>query len=713
MSSSNNYFNNDLHHPNTSSNATTTATMISSSLSSARQKSGLRRHPSKNKLSIQEEIDNYAQQLIEYTAHAHQQQEQSGSNTIDDSLGSYITNCLRTSLSEMNISTVIDGTLHPQQIIDVATIPDYESFCELIQEHCQLAIVNSFGDDDHNNHHSNDYGYHTNPIAIHVLQKILNVLTTQHIPADDFIIFQNTQQKQLHGDHNTNEDDDHDANINNNSLLPESLWQDVLAETVSSKNGDSDDANYDISTTPKSSSVSISTPHTGDIIQQQKDKDDITNIVSSELDTASENQISINQQGEQQEHEEAFQQQQLYDEQELHQYEHQDVDEYIRSNVVGMLLQWYVAQDLCYDAAYAATCMANNNVILAQYIIASAFTQIPICKHLLNDGKCYRADCTFNHNIDQHTCVFWMKSRGCSKRDSAIDPCRFLHGFSPKLLENIPEQIQIQAAAANHSHNSTITPYRNVRDFYATSVPTNSISDTGNNHPSNTDTTSNVKSFANIASKGYSTKKSFTQLHQDQVPITKSNSIATTATAIQQVLQQLPTMLIPQNLWQAHENRDASAFYISDPLERYYTVSATTPSTATSSKNSHNSNNIIDLHYQSIKTFPVVLDTILPEKLTLLTPPSDSSIHGSSLNTNGIWIVTGTGHHVNTQRTHQKGGSTLENAVLEYLISNYVLSPTNDNSTGIVTASSPNKYRIYKGRDRNGKGGAIFIQRKY
>ena len=187
--------------------------------------------------------------------------------------------------------------------------------------------------------------------------------------------------------------------------------------------------------------------------------------------------------------------------------------------------------------------------------------------------------------------------------------------------------------------------------------------------------------------------------------ITKSNGATTTT--IQQALQQLPNILIPQSLWQAHENRNASAFYISDPLERYYTVSATIPSTAVSSKNRSGSNNmVVDLHFQSIKTFPVVLDTILPDKLSLLTPSFDSSNNGNNVdNTNGIWIVTGTGHHVNTQRTHQKGGSTLESAVLEYLISNYVIpSSTNDNRNGTI--------RIYKGRDRNGKGGAIFLQRK-
>ena len=693
-----NHYYDSMHHPNISSSTTTTATVISSSISSARRKGSLPPPTTNKKLSKQEEIDFYAQQLIEYTANSNQSQqyqEESGGSNIDDSLGSYITNCLRTSLSEMNIDITTDITLHQHRIIDISAIPDYESFCELIQEHCQLT------------YEGNDDGYQTNPIAIQVLQKILNALTTQQIPSDDIILFQNTQLFQ-NQQSNTMGNDHRSITIQNNPLLPESLWKEVLSETGSTNN-DNGDVEYTDGTS--------SSPRTDSTVQMQQqhdadlDQDVVAKIVSSDHDvkTILRTDTNLEQQVIQQHEEVEFQQRDQYVEQEFHHDHHQDVDDYIRLNIVNMLLQWYAAQDLCYDAAYEATCMAHNNTILAQYIISSAFTQMPICKHLLNDGKCYRADCTFNHNIDHHTCVFWMKSRGCSKRDSAIEPCRFLHGFSSKVLENIPEQIQQQATAADHSHNGTITPYQNVRDFYATSVPTNTTVTTIHNHPSNANgTSSSAKSFANIASKGYSTKKSFTQLQPDQLPTTKSSS---TAVALQQALQQLSTILIPQNLWQAHENRDASAFYISDPLERYYTVSAsTTTSVAVSSKSSHHNHNIIDLHYQSIKTFPVVLDTVLPNKLESLTPSDSSSNVGS--NTNGIWIVTGTGHHVNTQRTHQKGGSTLENAVLEYLISNFMLPPTNE-ITGATPTISSSKYRIYKGRDKNGKGGAIFIQRKY
>jgi hypothetical protein len=127
-------------------------------------------------------------------------------------------------------------------------------------------------------------------------------------------------------------------------------------------------------------------------------------------------------------------------------------------------------------------------------------------------------------------------------------------------------------------------------------------------------------------------------------------------------------------LWQPH--RDPSAFGISDPLERYYAVASTWKERAMT--------NVMDLHYQSLQTFPVVLETLLPEKLPAATEDG------------GVWIITGTGHHV-AERGHQKRNvSTLEGAVWEYLLYHY---PPEEG------------YRIAPGRDRNGQGGALFLQK--
>ena len=84
---------------------------------------------------------------------------------------------------------------------------------------------------------------------------------------------------------------------------------------------------------------------------------------------------------------------------------------------------------------------------------------------------------------------------------------------------------------------------------------------------------------------------------------------------------------------------------------------------------------VIDLHFQSTKTFAVVLEQVLPAELQRLSE---------------VWIVTGTGHHVGSQ-THQKGGGALELAVLQWLLDH--------------------GYNVFRGRDRNGQGGAVLVKR--
>jgi DNA-nicking Smr family endonuclease len=124
-----------------------------------------------------------------------------------------------------------------------------------------------------------------------------------------------------------------------------------------------------------------------------------------------------------------------------------------------------------------------------------------------------------------------------------------------------------------------------------------------------------------------------------------------------------PTIKIPVDVWTPHEARDASVFHVADPLARYHLV-----------QGASRREDVIDLHFQSTKTFPTVLSVILPEKLAK---------HGK------VWIVTGTGHHVGS-KTHQKGGGALENAVAEWL--------------------HDEGYSYLRGRDRNGQGGAIYVE---
>ena len=61
---------------------------------------------------------------------------------------------------------------------------------------------------------------------------------------------------------------------------------------------------------------------------------------------------------------------------------------------------------------------------------------------------------------------------------------------------------------------------------------------------------------------------------------------------------------------------------------------------------------VVDLHFQSTVTAPVVLDEVL-EKAYSASP------------TGNVWIVTGSGHHV--AKGHQKQGGHLLKAVEDYL----------------------------------------------
>jgi hypothetical protein len=157
-------------------------------------------------------------------------------------------------------------------------------------------------------------------------------------------------------------------------------------------------------------------------------------------------------------------------------------------------------------------------------------------------------------------------------------------------------------------------------------------------------------SFANIASQGYNDTSSFPRSQEQPGPAAPPPVV--------------PTVRIPQDLWNPHENRDSSLFYIADPIERYRKVALTVQR-----------EDILDLHFQSTKTFPFVLSTVLPEKLA----------HSEE-----VWIVMGTGHHVGS-KTHQKGGGALETSVVSWL--------------------THEGYLFARGRDRNGQGGAVLVKR--
>jgi hypothetical protein len=331
------------------------------------------------------------------------------------------------------------------------------------------------------------------------------------------------------------------------------------------------------------------------------------------------------------------------------------------SSCVEILLS--MNQDLSEEAATKASSMAHSDFNVAQYLVDAAMTAPPICRHMLQEG-CYRSDCQFSHDVDGHSCLFWIRGR-CGKGAS----CKFLHGFNGKVLDEIVLDPSSNAASSttigmgNQTHHM-YPGYNGYPSYCQTSTsgdpgiaypsqrgsslwqpPSLAESSASNSYSSG----DNSFSFANVASKGYDKNKTFSD---SSFP---PPSYATSS---------VPTVRIPQDLWNPHENRDAAVFHIPNPLERYNVVAASVPR-----------KDVIDLHFQSTKTFPIVLSSVLPTKLAEVEE---------------VWIVTGTGHHVGS-KTHQKGGGALERAVVQWL--------------------TEEGYNFLQGKDRNGLGGALLVKR--
>ena len=84
---------------------------------------------------------------------------------------------------------------------------------------------------------------------------------------------------------------------------------------------------------------------------------------------------------------------------------------------------------------------------------------------------------------------------------------------------------------------------------------------------------------------------------------------------------------------------------------------------------------MLDLHYQSLSSFHLILDEYLDQSLR-------KEVKG------GVWILTGTGHHVT--EGHQKKGGVLFDAVREYLVER--------------------GHCFDIGKDKGGMGGAYFVR---
>lgn len=274
---------------------------------------------------------------------------------------------------------------------------------------------------------------------------------------------------------------------------------------------------------------------------------------------------------------------------------------------VEMLLS--MNPDLGEEAAAEAALIANADPNVAQHVINQALMAPPVCRHMLND-HCYRSDCQFSHDVEGHTCLFWIRGR-CGKGPS----CRFLHGFSDKALEGIQQvpmdhttlsprasSAPVAIATGNlvtHNMNAAFSAPQHEGSPFSNFQPTSSGFDTGSfSMPSSWAATSSLEtvmhvddqargqaanngesSFASIASKGYS-GASFT-------PESSKSAVTPISWSSQLANEKEKTVRIPQELWNPHVNRDAHLFHIPDPMERYEAVSA-----------SVSRPDVIDLHFQ-------------------------------------------------------------------------------------------------------------------
>ncbi|GKY99754.1 hypothetical protein MPSEU_000929300 [Mayamaea pseudoterrestris] len=318
----------------------------------------------------------------------------------------------------------------------------------------------------------------------------------------------------------------------------------------------------------------------------------------------------------------------------------QFVDEETLNSCVEYLVAMNTHLPLARAAAVDAALTADANPAMAQYLIDLALASPQVCRHYLDKG-CYRADCAFSHVVG--VCLFWIKGSCRWKAGS----CPFYHHFDKQIVYDVLANMQEKAAEIEYFDHETDDDGRHFNSCEGIH------DDIASHDYACSDSQAQKQStFAAIASQGFSQASFAAPANLDQMQAKRLQPAT------------IPTVPIPQNLWNPHENRDSSVFFINDPMERYLQI-----------LKSVRRNDVIDLHFQSTKTFSAVLSNVLPAKLETMS---------------SVWIVTGTGHHVGSQ-TDQKGGGALEAAVLDWL--------------------QVEGYNVYKGRDRNGQGGAILIRR--
>ena len=100
---------------------------------------------------------------------------------------------------------------------------------------------------------------------------------------------------------------------------------------------------------------------------------------------------------------------------------------------------------------------------------------------------------------------------------------------------------------------------------------------------------------------------------------------------------------IPIELWVTEAEKPENVYHIKDPFERFTIVNKvyTLPRFETALGNL--AVRVIDLHFQTSSSFSQILDRILPRFYAAI----------SQRQINGVWLITGTGHHVQ-ENSHQR-----------------------------------------------------------
>lgn len=156
--------------------------------------------------------------------------------------------------------------------------------------------------------------------------------------------------------------------------------------------------------------------------------------------------------------------------------------------------------------------------------------------------------------------------------------------------------------------------------------------------------------------------------------------------ALQPQVERNKKRKIPVELWVNDFERPANVYYVKDALERFNLVNTTYSNDKFRKVLLLLKVRVIDLHYQTVNSFLTILDMTLPHIVPLIKSTSRQG------DIEGIWIITGTGHHV-AKNSHQKqsidGEGVLFSHVKQYLESK--------------------QYTFEIGVDNAGQAGALYL----